>query len=261
MPASLGNRHPGRALGYGGPMDGFAATIEDYWGVSAATAGVVFRDEAMAVVIDPASDESQRVSIVRPVHAPTIVTVSPEVAAQLRLGESTRFSEAGILGSLADARIELHDADNLFYFTDDARADLAGEPDAPTVRRLHEGDAAEFERFQASASEQDLDDSFVELDHWAVFGSFDVDRLVAASSAYPWRDSLLADIGVLTLPGFRGRGLARHLVRALSRFAVGAGYEPQYRCQLDNPASIALAHSSGLTLFGTWQVVSPESPV
>lgn len=77
---------------------------------------------------------------------------------------------------------------------------------------------------------------------------------------YPWRDAPLADLGVVTLPAHRGKGHARRLVRAISRRALGREHEPQYRCQLDNHASIALAASSGLTLFGTWDIVSPGSP-
>lgn len=69
----------------------------------------------------------------------------------------------------------------------------------------------------------------------------------------------IAETGVLTLPPFRGKGHARNVVRAISRYAYEQGFEPQYRCQLDNQASVALAKAAGLTLFGKWQVVSPDS--
>ena len=105
-----------------------------------------------------------------------------------------------------------------------------------------------------------LDDAYVELDHWAVFGSFDDGRLVCAASMYPWEDAPIADTGVLTLPSYRGKGHARKVVRAISRYACEQGYEPQYRCQTDNLASVALAKTAGLTLFGTWEVISPDSP-
>lgn len=64
---------------------------------------------------------------------------------------------------------------------------------------------------------------------------------------------------MLTLPPFRGRGHARAVVRAIGRHAFERGYEPQYRCQLDNYASAAVAAAAGLTVFGTWEVVSPDS--
>lgn len=72
--------------------------------------------------------------------------------------------------------------------------------------------------------------------------------------AYPWEDNAqIADLGVLTLTPFRGKGHARKVVRSISKYARDQGYEPQYRCQLDNLASTALAKAAGLTLFGKWE--------
>jgi RimJ/RimL family protein N-acetyltransferase len=77
---------------------------------------------------------------------------------------------------------------------------------------------------------------------------------------YPWGGARIADLGILTLPAHRRRCHARAVVRALCKHAAQEGYEPQYRCQLDNQASLAVAKAAGLTRFGTWQVVSSESP-
>ncbi|KQZ54074.1 MULTISPECIES: GNAT family N-acetyltransferase [Ensifer] len=107
--------------------------------------------------------------------------------------------------------------------------------------------------FQGSASEEDLDAAYVELDHWLVYGAFDGDRLVCAASMYPWQERQIADLGVLTLVSDRGKGHARKVVRAISRAALEKGYQPQYRCQLDNHASVALAGAVGVTLFGQWE--------
>jgi predicted GNAT family acetyltransferase len=89
-----------------------------------------------------------------------------------------------------------------------------------------------------------------------VYGTFVDGRLVTAASMYLWQETQLADLGVITLPEFRGRGLARRTVRALSAHALSEGCEPQYRCQLDNESSIALARACGFTPFGTWDVMS-----
>jgi predicted GNAT family acetyltransferase len=61
---------------------------------------------------------------------------------------------------------------------------------------------------------------------------------------------------VITLPTYRGQGLAKATVRAISVRALSQGYEPQYRCQLGNAPSIALAESAGFVRFGTWDVIS-----
>ena len=128
------------------------------------------------------------------------------------------------------------------------------------IRRLSAADEAVFAEFQLQASEQDLDDAWVELDHWAVFGALDVlGKLMCAASMYPWDGAQIADIGVLTLPAFRGQGQARRVVRAIGRHAAQAGYQTQYRCQLDNLASIALARAVGLSLYGNWDVVAQDA--
>ncbi|MEK1869262.1 MAG: GNAT family N-acetyltransferase, partial [Ensifer adhaerens] len=69
----------------------------------------------------------------------------------------------------------------------------------------------------------------------------------------PWQERQIADLGVLTLVSDRGKGHARKVVRAISRAALEKGYQPQYRCQLDNHASVALAGAVGVTLFGQWE--------
>ena len=163
------------------------------------------------------------------------------------------MSIAGIQDQLARGGVSLHDPDYLFYLP----ADTCIAPDrSVAARRLTIEDRAAFEGFQADASEQDRDDAFVEIDHWAVFGCFDGDRLVSAASVCLWENAPIADLGVLTLPNVRGRGFARAVVLMISDFSRRQGYEPQYRCQLDNLASIALAKSCGFALFGKWIVAS-----
>ncbi len=162
-------------------------------------------------------------------------------------------STADIQDQLARGGVSLHDPDYLFYLP----VDTSIVPDRSVAARLLTiEDRDTFEAFQADASEQDRDDAFVEIDHWAVFGCFDGNRLVSAASAYPWENAPVADLGVLTLPDVRGKGFARAVVLTISDFSRQEGYEPQYRCQLDNPASVARAKSCGFALFGKWIVAS-----
>jgi len=100
----------------------------------------------------------------------------------------------------------------------------------------------------------DQDDASVELGHWATFGAFVASELLAVSSLYPWGGVAIADMGVLTTPSARGKGLARSLVRAMIKYASERGHEAQYRCQFDNVASNGLAESLGLTAYGKWEV-------
>lgn len=173
----------------------------------------------------------------------------------LELCDGTRHVATG---GAPEAGVRFHDPDFLFYLSVGA----AAVPDIErrgAVRQLADADQTLFGDFHADASEQDREDAWVELDHWAVFGSFEGDRLVSAASLLRWPDSSIADLGVLTLVDARGRGHARAVVHAAARFARSKGQEPQYRCQVDNHASIALARSCGFVLFGRWTVATSAS--
>jgi RimJ/RimL family protein N-acetyltransferase len=244
-------------------LSAFSATAEAFWTRPHAAGQVLFASDRLRVSVNPDLDDDRRVMVLD-TAGPVRVVVTPAVAGQLGWSvPSTRsaMTEATLRQELAEAGIRLHGADSIFHFTEDAQAHLLLEADPAGVRQLTEGDEAVFAAFQAAASEQDLDDAYVELDHWAVFGAFEQGRLVAAASMYPWDDGPaalpIADTGVLSLPPWRGQGHARNLVRAISRHACRLGHEPLYRCQTDNRASVALARSAGLNLYGRWDVISP----
>lgn len=188
-----------------------------------------------------------------------MAVLTPTLADKLDLYQRQDLSELIFRQKLNEAGITLHGADYLFYFSEADKNVLLQEKIEGALRRLTEQDGAVFSEFQSLTSEQDLDDAYVELDHWAVFGSFEQNRLVSAASMYPWENTQIADLGVLTLTSYRGKGHARKVVRSISKYACDQGYEPQYRCQIDNQASTLLAKASGLTLFGKWEVISPDS--
>ncbi|MDK2126828.1 GNAT family N-acetyltransferase [Parachitinimonas caeni] len=243
-------------------MSAFSKTIESFWKKPYLSGEIVCQNDQLIVSINPDLDEDRRVMMLD-TGAQVLVVMTPAVAGQLGLSAQEALTEATLRQRLGEANIALHGADYIFHFTEADKARLLQEANPANVRQLTEHDEAAFAEFQASASEQDLDDAYVELDHWAVFGAFDDERLIAATSMYPWDDGPqaepIADTGVLTLPPFRGKGHARAVVRAISRHACQLGYEPQYRCQTDNQASTLLAKSAGLTLYGKWEVVSPDA--
>lgn len=246
-------------------MSLFSQTIIDFWNAPFANGDVLHRDDAFLLTTNPALEDDERVTVLELASGKVLAAMTPRMATTAGLERKQSLSVQVLQQKLARAGISLHGADYLFYFGESERAALMQE-NTETVRQLSQRDEALFSAFAAAASPQDLDDAFVELDHWAVFGSFEQDRLVSAASAYPWaayvgNGAPLADIGVLTLADFRGRGHARKAVRALARYAYEQGYHPQYRCQTDNTGSIALAKAAGLTLFGKWQVISPDCSV
>ncbi|MUL80165.1 GNAT family N-acetyltransferase [Mycolicibacterium sp. CBMA 226] len=243
-------------------MPDFSPVVTDYW-AAAFSGKPLHRNENMTITVSPELDDDERVTVLRTAEDHSVsIAVTPDVAEVLTkhiaaLGNPT---VTHIRAALAAHRIVLNGADNVFYLSESAAGDILDDTAPTNVRPLTDDDADIFTSFKAAVSEADWDGAYVELDHWAVFGAFDEhDRLVSIGSMYPWDDEFpLADIGVLTLGPARGQGHAKTLVRAMFRYALNEGYEPQYRCQLDNAASIKLAASVGLQLFGQWETVMPD---
>ncbi|WP_200901336.1 GNAT family N-acetyltransferase [Paenibacillus sp. DMB20] len=238
----------------------FSQTITDFWRAPFLNGDVLYSDEVFTVAINPDLSEDRRVMVLETADGRVMAVLTPAMADKVGLDQCQDLSEQAFRRKLNEAGVILHGADYLFYYSEADKNVLLQENPEGVLRRLTEQDDAFFSEFESSASEQDLDDAYVELDHWAVFGSFEQNRLVCAASMYPWKDNAqIADLGVLTLTPFRGKGHARKVVRSICKYACEQGYEPQYRCQLDNQASTTLAKAAGLTLFGKWDVISPDS--
>ncbi|WMT43291.1 GNAT family N-acetyltransferase [Paenibacillus sp. D2_2] len=236
----------------------FSHTITDFWWAQFFNGEVLHSDEVFTVAINPNLSEDCRVMVLEITDGRVMTVLTPAMADKIGLDQRQDLSELTFRRKLIEAGVRLHGADYLFYFTETEKNLLLQENLEGDLRRLTEQDDEVFSEFQSSASDQDLDDAYVELDHWAVFGSFDQNRLVCAASMYPWQNAKIADLGVLTLTSFRGKGHARKVVRSICKYANDQGYEPQYRCQLHNQESVSLANSAGLTLFGKWNVISPD---
>ncbi|QUW23565.1 GNAT family N-acetyltransferase [Sporosarcina sp. Marseille-Q4063] len=237
----------------------FSQTITDHWEALFSNGDVLYRDEVFTVVINPDLSEDRRLMILETYDRRVMVVLTPALADKLALSQQQNLSESVFRRKLKEAGVILHGLEYLYYFTESNKNLLLKEKLEGSLRQLTEQDDAVFSAFQSSASKQDLDEAYVELDHWAVFGSFEQNRLVSAASVYPWGNAHIADIGILTLLPFRGKGHARKVVRSISKYVYEQGYEPQYRCSQSNHASAALAKASGLTIFGKWEVISPDS--
>jgi len=233
----------------------FSSTVTDYWtphrnGQSDLEVG------QLRVHVNDALPANRSVSVLELVAGGGVVTLTGAHAARLNLTSGSGCTSHGVLEALQRAGVAMNDPDHLFYLTAAEQLDVSKNAPAPgATRQLDEEDAHQFSELEEAAPADDLDEAFVELDHWLAFGSFEDSRLVCAASMIPWRGTRLADLGVITLPQYRGRGLATRTVRALSARALSQGYEPQYRCQLDNEASVALASAAGFSRYGTWHVI------
>ena len=234
----------------------FPRAITEYWNGLFAYGEVIQADQDLTIMINPTLDPQRRVMLLRQADGMTRAALTPQVAHLLSLYTGVQpLTLERLRARLLEVGVLFYNPDRIFYYADGTEPWLATQREA-AARRLSERDAAAFVAFQSEAAEQDKENAFVELDHWAVFGMFEQQRLVSAASMYPWDNARIADLGVLTLPGCRRKGYAKALVRSMSRHALSLDHQPQYRCQLDNSASTILAQAAGLSLFGTWEVVS-----
>jgi GNAT superfamily N-acetyltransferase len=207
------------------------------------------------IVVDDTLPEDRSLMLLQPVGRGGILSATSKTLVRLGLHWQTKIQSQELARTLTAANIELNGADYLFYLPVEEQLVLRSELVPSLTRRLHGADGDAFAVLSAEMPEEDLDEAFIQLDHWLTFGTFVDDRLACVASMYRWRGTHLADLGVVTLPAYRGKGLARVTVRALSAAALEQGYEPQYRCQLDNAPSVALARSAGFSRFGTWDVI------
>ncbi|MFE4835876.1 GNAT family N-acetyltransferase [Arthrobacter sp. NPDC056691] len=239
-------------------MTSFSRTVNEFWRTPFDNGDVLSDDDSFRLIINPRLSHERRVTVLRTNEGKVMAALTPALAYKLDLHQRRPLSEPAFRLALKVGAIRLHSPDCLFYYPDPSKADLLRQ-DAGGVRHLLRGrDGALFEEFQSAAPERDLAEAYVELDHWAVFGCLDHGQLVSAASMYPWEGAHIADIGILTLPAFRGNGHAKRVVRAISAYAFDQGYEPQYRCQRENHASKTLAASAGLEIFGEWEVIAPS---
>ncbi|WP_407481848.1 GNAT family N-acetyltransferase [Elizabethkingia meningoseptica] len=240
-------------------MERFSKEITSFWSQQMQK-NIIYQDETFSLAINDELEEESKVMTLECEDTDKLMAlVTSGMAETLKLRDEKSMSGQLFTKHLKAAGIYLNGPDYIFYFSESAKQELLQSPVSATVRKLSALDERLFADFTSAASEQDLDDAYVELDHWIVFGSFEDGKLVSAASVYPWNEEVkIADLGVITLSDYRGRGHARNLVRAICKYACEQEYEPQYRCQLDNHASVALAKASGFSLFGKWDVISPD---
>lgn len=201
--------------------------------------------------INDSLSSRRRVRTVEIDGGPRLAALTPAVATSAGVADGDRLDDHAWAAALLKADERLADPDHLFSYPE-----TRGPAPDPRVRTLTADDAEAFVGFRAGCGEAELDEAFVELDHWAVVGVVDGGSILAAASAYPLNDSPVADIGVITSPAMRGRGLAAAMTRTLSRHILDQGLIPLYRCGFDNVASAATARAAGMERFGSWAMVA-----
>ncbi|HBO23133.1 MAG TPA: GNAT family N-acetyltransferase [Providencia sp.] len=227
--------------------------VATYWLKEKISGKCYLNQHDFAVYVNPHLDEDYLAVAIQDQNKYWL-SLHPQLYAELSINtELTQETAEPLRKHLAD---RWYGADQFFYFSQEALSALRLKKVPYYIRALTDADTKIFQSFCEASSEEDLDGASVELEHWLVYGLFSNGQLVAVASMYPWdEEASIADLGVLTLSEQRGKGYARELVLAICQIALEKGYQPQYRCQLDNNASLALANSLNLMSYIKWDVI------
>jgi len=130
-------------------------------------------------------------------------------------------------------------ADRASFHPQKSAARLLTEADEPAMRQLAE-----------ACGETSWKQSKLSLDRHPNFGVFEQATLVAASG-YLDMGGVLAYIGVVTHPGYRGRGFAKAVVSASMTYAFEKGLVALWRTLQSNESAVALAGAMGFELYAS----------
>ncbi|RXK81703.1 GNAT family N-acetyltransferase [Filimonas effusa] len=146
--------------------------------------------------------------------------------------------------------VELNSRVN-FKFNIEKYQAVSHKSTAPGVAVV-ETDRELFRKMEGSVTPNffwDSEDDF--LANGKAFSLLDNNQLAAtAFSAYMTSDKL--ELGIETLPAFRGKGYAAAVSAALIDFCISNNYEPLWSCRLENTGSVMLAQKLGFEVALTF---------
>lgn len=223
--------------------------INEYWD-SIFKSNVVFNNKVLSISIN-----NDLELMILSQKNKTYVTIKENIYNRLDL--SSDIKTEYFYSQLNDLDIKLYSADNLFYLSDKA-ADKISSKDYINTRLLNIDDVKLLNDFESKINDKELDEAYVKLDHYLALGYIVNNQLLAAASVYIYRDSKIMDIGIVSDPNYRGKGIAKATVQALSKEVISRKYFIQYRCSDANMASYYLALSCGFELYGKLEVIKSK---
>ncbi|TDZ87335.1 hypothetical protein DE4585_00327 [Mycobacteroides salmoniphilum] len=108
-------------------MSDFSPIITDFWRSYLGRGTVLHSGENFRLAVYPGLDEDSQLMVLRTVDRKTSVVLVPELAERAAIIGAQPISESDFWAGLNKAGIAMHGADNLFYFTNDAREALVTE--------------------------------------------------------------------------------------------------------------------------------------
>jgi predicted GNAT family acetyltransferase len=201
--------------------------------------------QAGTTIVPESKYEGKKVIVLEHIGRHTFAQIDPFYFQTLNqlvqtLPPQTSMNGTHIQTTWDEQTIQSHDHGLTYYLH---ASDLPPHlpPGSFNVRKLELGDADQMSGLHQACTPEEVEEGYVEVTHQITFGCFQYEELVAASSGYE-RTGFL-DIGVLTHPNFRKKGLGRAVVGALCVWAIEKHIIPQYRHNALNINSQRIAES------------------
>ena len=121
---------------------------------------------------------------------------------------------------------------------------------AAEMRPLAEKDRPALDALRDSMPAEAWDEGGGEYDGTTVFGAF-ADGVLAARAGYEVWGGRIANLGVVTHPAHRGRGLGAAVFASAARAALEAGLVAQHRALQSNTHSMRIARRLGFVPYAT----------
>ena len=198
----------------------------------------------------------------------SIVRIAPSLSKQMGLpgrheGDSVSLTVSGVK-SLVGKKYQIERVNTLRDCFLDPKDFVCFSANGDfTARRLvPEKDNAHLLSLFNVCTEEDLDgaDIYVDEPDPVIYRMFDGEQLVAYASHRYW-DEVIADIGVLIHPSYRGRGLGKTVVSTLCEWCIQNDVIPMYRVFSDHVHSRRIPQALGfkeLVIIETLKVIKKD---
>lgn len=130
--------------------------------------------------------------------------------------------------------------ESYFYCDRMLLTDIPGHISFQTLKEHH---VDHLHQLKAECPPKEVEEADVNIDDYMVFGAFQDKKLVSAASVIYMGGAY--DIGILTLPEYRGLGISTSLVQYCNDWILTQGGLSQYRCENKNIASYHTALKAG----------------
>jgi hypothetical protein len=118
----------------------------------------------------------------------------------------------------------------------------------PETKILGNSDWRAFDELLSACTEQEVSHSSLKSGRQPTVGCFE-DGILSSVAGYEILSEKIAHIGILTHPKFRGKGLAKKSVSAITEIALNENIGVQYRTLCSNISAVRSAEAVGFTKF------------